>query len=363
MRAGLVVNPIAGMGGSVGLKGTDDALAARKLGATLVAQKRCEEFLSALATPIEFITCPRDMGEHALKKFHFPYTVIAEEEFSYRDMIPQTTREHTQKFCGMMQDRVDIIVFAGGDGTAFDVFSSVHPKPILGVPCGVKMYSSVFAATPPHAADVLQMFFENRCELRLSEIMDVDEEAFRHNQLKTSLLGYAYVPHVPELVSYSKSVTQISDAEDQDAIAEWVAELIEEGIFVLGPGTTVAKIAETLGADKTLLGVDVYEKKNGKISISRKDACERDLLSFQINQIIISPIGRQGFIFGRGNQQISEAVLSRIPNEKVILVATRSKLRETEYLRIDVSEEINRRFEYVRIVIGYHEWAVRKVVG
>lgn len=363
MKAGLLVNPIAGMGGSVGLKGTDDPLRAKRLGATLVAQKRTEEFLSALPKKTEFITCPEDMGEYALQEFGFPFKIVAKEEFASVEGIPQTTREHTKRYGTMMKDKVDIIVFAGGDGTAYDIFSSVHPMPILGIPCGVKMYSSVFAATPPHAADVLQMFFDGACELRLSEIMDVDEEAFRHNELKTSLLGYAYVPHVPELVSYSKFVTQLSDAEDQEAIAEWVGEMLEEGIFLLGPGTTVAKIAEKLNVEKTLLGVDVYERKNGKIDVLKKDASEKDLLSFDINQIVVSPIGRQGFIFGRGNQQISEEVLSKIFPEKIIIVATRSKLRETEYLRIDVSEEINRRFDYVRIVIGYREWAVRKVLG
>ncbi len=358
MLVGFIVNPIAGMGGRVALKGTDGVVEeAKRRGAEEVAPKKAIRFLKNIRSELFFLVASGKMGEDYVKKVNFPYRVIynAPERTSALD-----TKE-TVRLC--IENGAQLIVFVGGDGTARDVLSVADSiVPILGVPSGVKMYSSAFAVSPEKAAEVVNLFAEGKTKLKDAEIMDIDEDAYRKNRLSIKLFGYAKVPYVEELIQSSKSEYTGEDEElDKESIAEFVIENMErDTLYLLGAGTTVAKIAEMMNLEKTLLGVDALY--NGKI-IAR-DLSEKEILQllekFPRAKIIITPIGAQGFIFGRGNQQLSERVLDKIGKDNIIIIATPTKLRELKKLRIDLENGEKLR-GYYKVITGYGKYKMMKV--
>ncbi len=353
-RIGFIVNPVAGMGGSVGLKGTDEQVAeARSLGAVPQAGNRARITLELLkkAPDLEFLTCSGDMGESVLTQaglMNYRVACSAGSESSAAD-----TKAAAQVF---LDDGTDLILFCGGDGTARDIFSIVGRKiPILGIPAGVKMYSGVFAINPPTAAELVAG--PGKTVLRDSEIMDVDEEAYRAGTLDTRLYGIARTPTIQGLVQLPKQVYEEPDEERaKGEIAQFMQEVMLQGtLYILGAGTTTEAIARYLGISKTLLGVDVV--KNGRLVA--RDADEKTLLRLtegeKDTRIIISPIGAQGFILGRGNQQISAAVVRRAGVGHIIVVATSRKLRETPELMVDTGDpELDRGFgRSIQVICGY----------
>ncbi|OYT53888.1 MAG: hypothetical protein B6U76_07980 [Desulfurococcales archaeon ex4484_217_2] len=227
----------------------------------------------------------------------------------------RTTAEDTKRIAKqMMEEGVDLLVFVGGDGTARDIVDAIDQKQLtLGIPSGVKMYSAVFAVNPTAAARIVEAFAEGRTTETLAEVLDIDEEAYRRNELKVRLYGYLKIPVVTGLVQASKepSVGLEEEEENKKAIARRIVEEMEpDTLYILGAGTTVKAIADELGVEKTLLGIDaVY---NGKVV--GKDLDEKGILEllrkYPKAKIIVTPIGGQGFIFGRGNQQISPEVIT-----------------------------------------------------
>ena len=358
MRIGFVINPIAGMGGAVALKGTDGVLEeAIKRGARPIAAKRAREFLKNLKGNIEFLTVSGKMGENILKEFEFTYKLVynAPENTSAED-----TKRAVNEF---VKENARLIVFVGGDGTARDVVEIADSKiPILGVPSGVKMYSSIFAVNPQKAAEVVVYFLEGKTKLMDSEVLDIDEDAYRKNKLRIKLFAYAKTPYVEDLIQSSKS-EYVGEEEEEDK--KWIAEFFVENmdgntLYLLGAGTTVNKIAEVFGLKKTLLGVDALY--NGKII--ERDLSENDILKL-INKypkvkIVITPIGSQGFIFGRGNQQFSERVLEKVGKENIIIVATPRKVRELKKLRIDL-ENAQKFRGYYKVLVGYGKYKLMRV--
>lgn len=371
MRLGIVINPIAGMGGKVGLKGTDNVLkeAIRK-GAEPVAPRRGTDFLRKLkeraaGTPIEVLACPGIMGEEEVKTAGLALQVLPMK------IARQTTAADTKEAVRLLtQARVDLIVFVGGDGTAKDILEAIqsaHQIPVLGVPSGVKMYSGIFAVNPSDAADVVLAFAQNQTEMTEFEIMDVDEEAIRKGIFTVKLHGFMIGPFLPAHIQGSKQVSlETTDEKDnQKAIAKFIVEEMRpDGTYILGPGTTVKSIAELLGVQKTILGVDIY--KNGKVTL---DVDEKGILkevsNWQNTWIILSPIGHQGILLGRGNQQISPEVIKLVGKERIIVAATRNKLQSIEgrVLRVDTGDAqadgILKGF--VRVVTDYKEWQLVQV--
>jgi len=353
-RIGFVVNPVAGMGGAVGLKGTDGRVGeARSLGATPQSGNRAKMTLSLLKKDPDllFLTCSGNMGETILKEAGIPgYQVVftGKSESSADD-----TKAAVQEF---LNEGVDLILFCGGDGTARDVFSVTGRNiPILGIPAGVKMYSGVFAITPGAAAEMVAG--SDKTILRDAEIMDVDEEAYRSGILTTRLFGVASVPVIAGMVQVPKQVFEETDEERaKDEIARFIHEvMVPDTLYILGAGTTTEAIARNLGIPKTLLGVDVI--KNGRIVT--QDANEKTLCNLVENEedirIIISPIGAQGFILGRGNQQVSAAIVRRAGIRNIIVVATPHKLQETPELLVDTGDsELDLEFgSSIQVISGY----------
>jgi len=372
-KVGLIVNPIAGMGGSVGLKGTDGEEILReaiKRGAKPVAPKRTLRFLRRLKTLLEsenlklqLYTYPHPMGEKEAIKAGFKPIVIGKLSSE------KTTAEDTIKAAREMEKAgVEIIAFAGGDGTACDIYEAIKDRvPIIGIPTGVKMHSGVFASSPEAAADLLVKYLKGSAPLGTVEVMDLDEDLFRKGIIAAKLKGYLKSPIDRFLLQSSKSYSQPTHDEELNkmGIAREVIEQMEKDtLYIIGPGTTTKAIADMLKIDKTLLGVDVV--LNGKLIA--KDVDESKLLEllgkFDKAKIIVTPIGSQGFIFGRGNQQISAKVIRKVGRDNIIVIATRGKLAKTPFLRVDTGDpKLDEKLKgYWKVVTDYGEYTVVKCI-
>lgn len=375
MKIGFLINPIAGLGGSVGLKGTDGLVEeALKRGAKPVACERAKKCMQELEldTSSVILTCSADMGENAVINQSQRYEVV----YSFAG---DSTSEDTKNACKtFLEAGVDLLLFCGGDGTARDVYSIVGKDiPVIGIPAGVKMHSAVFAISPGGAAKIVEHFAEGKAELRDAEVMDTDEDAYRRNELRMKVFGYAQTPYEPVLVQQGKSLFQsVSEEKAKEEIARFACEFMTDGsLYILGAGTTTHKIAELLGLgeEKTLLGVDAVKNRE----LVGKDLNERELLRLLKKEnenekkkkgifpvkLLVSPIGAQGFVFGRGNQQLSAKVIEKVGVENVIVLATPHKLSETPFLLVDTgSEELDKQLSgYVSVVCGYR-MAQRKEV-
>lgn len=366
MRMGFIVNPIAGMGGRVGLKGTNGVLEeALARGARPLAAVRAKEFLAKLKElytqePIDTLTCPNPMGAKEVKASGLIAQILP------MSLKTETTAEDTKLAVQLLvKSKVDLIVFVGGDGTARDILDAMRGVKhvlVLGVPSGVKMHSGIFTASASDAAEVVIAFSQKATQTVDFEIMDVDETAFRQDRLSVKLYGLLKGPFVPMRLLHSKQVSPetIDEQENQMAIARFIVENMElEATYILGPGTTMKRIADLLDVGKTVLGVDIYRNKT-----VIKDVNEQKMLQeigdWQKTWIILSPIGRQGMLLGRGNQQISPEIVRRVGKEKIIVAATRGKIQgiEGNILRVDTGDsEIDSMLKgYIRVVTDYREW-------
>jgi len=371
LKMGFIVNPIAGMGGRVGLKGTNGiAKQAIALGAKPIASDRAIDFLRKLKSlelekAIELLTCPGVMGENEAKATSFQATILPMR------LKAETTAEDTKTAVRLMaQANVDLIVFVGGDGTAKDIFDVLRKSgdvSVLGVPSGVKMYSGIFAVDPSEAAEVVKAFIEGTAQVMDFEIMDANESAIRQDRFSVRLYGFLKGPFVPLRLQGVKQVSPetLDEHENQMAVARFIVENMDErGIYILGPGTTVKCVADLLKVEKTVLGVDIYQ--NGMVI---KDVNERKIIEtirdFKNVWIILSPIGRQGMLFGRGNQQITPEIIRQVGKERIIVAATKSKIQgiEGEFLRVDTGDaEIDKMLRgYIKVATDYREWRLMQV--
>jgi len=372
-KLGLIVNPIAGMGGKCGLKGTDgaDVLArARALGAEPESPARTAlalSQLSGLKDSLEILTVSGDMGESEALEAGFRPTVL----FTTDDTT--TTSVDTQHAAReMVAAGVDLILFSGGDGTARDVFIAAGPQTVcLGVPAGCKIHSGVYAINPRKAGELAALYIEGKVtKLKQAEVMDIDEEAFRNGRVSAELFGYLTVPRDEARVQGGKAGHAQSDENALNAIAyQLMDDMDEETLYILGTGSTLFGVKQRLGIAGTLLGVDVT--RNRELVVA--DATERQLLELLGSKdevkakIVVTIIGGQGYIFGRGNQQISPSVIERVGRENIVVVATKSKVADLgcRWLLVDTgSEETNAMLcGYVRVVTGYDEQIVVRVAA
>jgi predicted polyphosphate/ATP-dependent NAD kinase len=323
MRAGLIVNPTAGMGGSVALKGTDGvAEEARRRGAAPVSPRRAVRALAALRDAVpgtRLVTCAGAMGEDEARQ-----TGAAVE--AVLPVAASTTAEDTRRAAArMLELGVDLLLFVGGDGTAADVYAAVGAQvPVVGVPAGVKMHSGVFATTPEAAGLLAARFLTNRAtRLAAREVMDIDEELLRCGVLAPRLLGYLDVPDTGALTQHPKRRGP-TDREARRALGQAVADELEPGaLAAVGPGTTAGAVMEQFGLPHTLLGFDLI--RDGALVAA--DVCERDLLEHADElRVVLAPTGGQGALLGRGNQQLTPAVLRCIGPDRLRIVATRERL-------------------------------------
>lgn len=367
MRIGFLINPIAGMGGRVGLKGTDGVVErAVSLGAKPVAPGKAAQMLGLLQEAlgreqpdcaIEWLTCSGKMGEEALRAAGFENITVV-----HQATATPSADDSEAAVRAFREAKVDLVVFCGGDGTARDIAAIAKDEvPILGIPSGVKMYSGVFGVTTERTAEIIVGFVHGQIPLAKVDVVDLDEELYRRGQLAVRLVDTASTPFEPTRTQLAKAfVGESSDAAVKAEIAEDLCELIRTDpakLYLLGPGTTIQAIAETLGIEKTLLGIDALV--GGRLV--GRDLNERGILElleqYRSASLIVSPIGAQGFVLGRGNLQISPKIIRKIGIDNMLIVATPAKLARTPALRFDTGDSaldavfIAKRF--LTVVTGY----------
>lgn len=371
MKIGFVINPIAGMGGRVGLKGTDGVYEkAVGLGAEPVAKNRAEKALEMMREGHEWYTAAGIMGEDSLKRYMPEDNVEVVYESDDEDIGATEANDTHRAVREFLKRDVDLIVFCGGDGTARDIYEEVNKDlPMLGIPAGVKMHSGVFGINPQSSAELFNLYVEGEADTGDVEIMDLDEKMYREGDWEIKLHGEAVSIYEPHYIQLGKqSFSSVSEDQLKHDIARYIVEEMEhdpDHLFVLGPGSTTAEIQKILDLDNTILGVDLL--RDGETM--RLDVAEKDILELAEDhaglKIVVSMIGNQGFFLGRGNQQISPEVVKRAGLQNIYILATPTKLKKTPYLRADTGdEELDEKIRekgYMKVVQGFREYKLVEV--
>jgi len=334
-RLGVVINPVAGMGGRVGLHGTDGASLSQALerGAEPVAPLRARRALrrlNELVPRLSVITAGGEMGSAHLPETAWDVTTLD----GFDD--PTTADDTRRAIARMVSDGVALVLFVGGDGTARDVVADAAEVPMLGVPAGVKMHSGVFATGPETAAEIAARFLADpvRVGTRDAEVVDLDQSGLR-------IYAVARVPAASRSLQRSKTSVGVPDDASLLALGrEIAAEMVEDALYLLGPGTTIGHVNAALGLPASALGVDAVV--NG--TLVARDAGESELLELlgrhRECRLVLGVVGGQGFLLGRGNQQLSPAVLDAIGVGNIDVLAAPSKIASlTEpVLHIDIDD-------------------------
>jgi len=374
-KLGLIINPIAGIGGSVALKGSDGegiAEQALSLGATAKANARASlalEILRPYQDQITIYCADHLMGESTAKALGFTTEVI------YQTSDPEhTTAKDTENMVeALLAQQVDMLVFAGGDGTARNVCKIVGDTfPVLGIPAGCKIHSGVYAVTPKAAGRVVEMMITNQLvTLTEADVMDIDESLFRQGIVKAKRYGEMQIPAELRYVQAVKSGGKELDELVLQDIAAHVINGMEEQLFVIGSGSTTAFLMEELALDNTLLGVDLVQEQE----LIASDVTEPQLwqaieLANQEKQairLVITLIGGQGHIFGRGNQQLSPRIIRTIGKDNILIIATKAKLTELASRPLiadtgdsDLDIELS---GYLPVITGYNDQVLYPVTS
>ncbi|MCL2164501.1 MAG: ATP-NAD kinase family protein [Oscillospiraceae bacterium] len=372
-RIGFLINPISGLGGSVGLKGTDGAETVRKALDQGAKPKAAERALTTLKSlqPVKnqftLLTPNGLMGESVALEAGLSPIVLRDVCKNAVGLLTDTTFQDTVAAARIMKDNADLIIFTGGDGTARNVMDAIGTSVVcIGVPAGVKMHSGVFATTPQSAGLLVREFVEGRIrQFEECEVMDIDENAFRDGRVSASLYGYMTIPFSRGRTQGGK-VSNPQDLQATEGIGRSVSEEMQpDCLYIVGPGSTTAAVMKALCLPNTLLGVDLVKDRR----LVASDVGEKEIL-VQLKKsnkakIIVTPIGGQACLFGRGNQQISPDVLYKTGKENIIIVATKAKI-QTFYggnLLVDAgNEEANKWLKgYYRVIVAYRQETVMSV--
>lgn len=376
MRIGIVVNPDAGLGGRLGFKGSDGrAKEAREAGAVDRAGPRMQQCLSKF----------KELLASSLNRMGVSPTIVAWsgrmggdwlDGFEYEQRKESPTESTAQDTSNLVQDllqaEVDVILYAGGDGTTRDIVNALdgNETPLIGVPGGVKMHSGCFATTPKASAEVLLAFLQGDLMVAITEVMDLDEEIYQKGEWKVRMYGEAWTPSSPRFMQGAKEqVERASESDTIEGLANHIGNLIDDNpelMVIWGSGGTLRRMGEHLNVELTLLGIDIQHK--GTI---HSDLNEQQLLQHLTGYegprlLLLSPMGGQGFLIGRGNLQLSPDVLRAIGFESILGVATPSKLLGLSSVRIDtgdplLDEEYQQR-RFVKLLQGYRTTRVIRIL-
>lgn len=383
-RVGLIINPVAGVGGRVALKGSDGEniqQLAFERGAIPLAQQRMRQALEMVVPykdEIHIYTAANDMGENLSLAMGFTTTVV--NPAPVLGTSPRDTETTVHK---CLEQGVDLLLFAGGDGTARNVFHAIQLfakqndglesrlqsliPPVIGVPAGCKIHSSVYAVTPSHAGELLSLIIRGRA-LSLSEasVMDIDEDEFRQDRVKAKLYGHLQVPAENQFMQNMKEGGVTHEEIALHDIAVFMLETMEDDcLYLIGSGTTPKAILDELNLPATLLGVDAVCNQQ----LVASDLSEQQILQLMNNyvnvRLIITLIGGQGHVFGRGNQQISPQVINRLGMQSIDIISTAEKIQSLNGrpLRVDTGDEQLNQSLYgmVEIITGYDEKVLYRI--
>ncbi|MEM2302399.1 MAG: ATP-NAD kinase family protein [Sulfolobales archaeon] len=371
LRLCFLVNPVAGLGGPLGLKGSDSidpGEVARRLGAGMVLPSisRAKRFLSELLS-LGFdglIISPEGiMGGDLLLPTGYRYVELVKLEKPYMDGI--STREHTLEFVrNAAKLGCEVLVFVGGDGTARDVYHAMPPGshlPVLGVPAGVKVYSGVFSTGPESAAYLIKLYSEGLARVEHRPVIDADEDMMRQGFLKLVRVGELLTLTSGALTQDSKETGYGYSVE---GIATYLREIIDpQRLYLLGPGRTIAEIARILGIAKTVFGVDALYGWRLVGTDLDSESIEKLIQIYGDPVIIVTPIGGTGFLLGRGNQQITPEIIRRAGKNNIIIVMSPEKASKMNTLLVDTGDKkLDEDLEgYYRAIVGYREEKVVKI--
>lgn len=386
-KIGLIINPVAGMGGSVGLKGTDHVVEeALRRGAVPGSEKRAETALRELLPyKDELLICTGagHMGGELAQRMGFRTEVLpvgadtgaakapADADILAASAFCFATAGSDTIALGkrLLNEQADLLLFAGGDGTARDIYQAVGTELVcVGIPAGVKIHSPVYAKNPGAAGKLAAMWMSGRIKrYEEKEVLDIDEDAYRGGHINTALYGYLKIPAERALTQNRKAPTPLSDEAAIESIAYEVTDHMEpDVVYLVGAGTTTRGVMKKLGLPNTLIGVDVVE--NGKVL--ENDAYGERILSHirgKRAKLILTVTGGQGFLFGRGNQQLTPEVIRTVGKENLIILATSSKLAELRGnpLLVDTGDDaLNEELcGYYRVITGYKEYTVCRVAA
>jgi predicted polyphosphate/ATP-dependent NAD kinase len=370
INIGLIINPFAGLGGSVGLKGSDgDDIVAEAIhrGARPRAQLRARQALELLipyAENLHFYGYDGSMGGDLLAELGLPLTLLGQP--ASRDSTAQDTRKLAQE---LLRQNVDIVVFAGGDGTARDIYDVVGEHiPVLGIPAGVKMHSGVFGMSPQAAGQVLQQLVTGGLvDVAPGEVRDIDEQGLREGRLGSRYYGELLVPAEGRFLQRTKvSGQEVEELVVADMAAEVVRQIEDDVLYLVGPGTTANAVLDELGLPATLLGVDVVLNQQLLASDATGPQLVELLDSHQGEAcLIIGVAGGQGHMLGRGNQQLGPELLRRVGIKNIIVLATKTKLKALEGrpLLVDTGDEqLDQQLcGFRRIITGYSDSVMYRV--
>ncbi|MCG8673047.1 MAG: ATP-NAD kinase family protein [Pseudomonadales bacterium] len=368
-RIGLIINPLAGIGGAVGLKGSDGEVVVREalaLGAEKRAPVRVQQVLQRLEPykeALQIVTAPGEMGADVCQALGFDYSEVG--QLSEHTL---TTAADTERLTQeIVAANVKVLVFAGGDGTARNIVNVIPKDQLcLGIPAGVKIHSGVYAVNVHGAAEIIEQLLKGELvSVAEGEVRDIDEEAFRHGVVQAKYYGELLIPVEHRYLQHVKcGGREIEELVLQD-IAEYLIEQMDEDtVYVMGPGTTTRAVMDALGLENTLLGVDLIQAKQ----VLANDVTEQQILDCihgKSAKMIVTLIGGQGHIFGRGNHQISPKVIRQIGLENIVVISPKSKLQELEGrpLLVDTYDEaLNESLSgLIEVITGYEDRVAYRV--
>ena len=374
MRVGIVVNPDAGLGGKLGFKGSDGrAEEARNAGAQDRAGPRMQQCLNKF---FDLLNSSLNRSKVIPELYSWEGRMGGDWINNDYQSIGKTPEITTAEDTGGLVEQlialeIDVILYAGGDGTTRDIVNALGEVkiPLIGVPGGVKMHSGCFATTPNAAAEVLFSFVIGDLTSSITEVMDLDEEVYLAGQWKVRMYGEALTPASPRYIQGAKQqVERSSEEEIIEGLASHLDELINSKpdlMVIWGSGGTLTLIGQLIGHELTLLGIDIQHQN--KI---HKDLNEQKLIQILSSHqgeklLLLSPMGGQGFLIGRGNLQLSPEVLRLIGIDCVLGVATPAKLIGLSTLRIDTGEDtLDEEFrarKFVKMLQGYRTTRVIRV--
>lgn len=357
LHIGLLINPIAGLGGELAYKGSDNLVLSLHSWQQSRANQRCYQtlkLLQAYAPQLNFYCATALMGQELLTELGFAHQVI------YHAATPSQSQDTILAAQALMAQPIDILLFVGGDGTARDLCTAEVTCPVLGIPAGVKMHSGVFALNPESAAEVIiKLITGAGVAVEQAEVRDLDELALQQGKVQAKFYGELSIPVDTKLIQQMKCASPESDELVQTEIAAFVAENLQADVlYLFGVGSTCAAIMQQLGFEHTLLGFD---------AILNGDLIGQDLNSTQITEliaqyrckVILTVTGGQGVLLGRGNQQLTPAILQQIGRDNLWVVATPHKLKSLEgrALVLDTGNaDLNQAWQgLIKVTTGYEQ--------